>query len=284
MVGNCLVALGRTAEAYEEMAATLREVEQRAGSDPKYAPTRDAAATQLALLEPKVGKIVVNLEGQHARITMNGVEIPQERLGSPVAVLPGAVVIVATAPDGRSSRKVQDVRAGETAQVTIAIEEAPQQRPSTQVEKAIPDPPPDSPKVTPSGGGVRTAGFVVAGLGVAGLAVFGVAGSMARGKFSTLEEECGGTRCTDPKYGDVVDSGKTLATVGLRTPAASRRSGWLHSFLHERGGARVYACLVEAAGARAAWRRRSRCSWGAPSRSARSCRRAASTGTATIRG
>jgi hypothetical protein len=65
---------------------------------------------------------------------------------------------------------------------------------------------------------VRKAGFAVAGLGVAGMAVFGVTGFIAQNKFKTLEEECGSTRCTDIKYADVIDSGKTmalLANIGL---------------------------------------------------------------------
>ena len=65
---------------------------------------------------------------------------------------------------------------------------------------------------------MRVAGYVVTGLGVAGMALFGVTGLMAQSKFKTLEEECGGMRCTDLKYADTVDSGKTLdvlATVGL---------------------------------------------------------------------
>jgi hypothetical protein len=65
---------------------------------------------------------------------------------------------------------------------------------------------------------VRIAGFVVAGLGVAGMGAFVGAGLAARSKFSTVESECGNTRCTDPKYGDVIDGGKalqTIANVGL---------------------------------------------------------------------
>ena len=52
MVGHCLVALGRRAEAYEEMTATMREAAKKAETESKYGPTRDTAATQLALLEP----------------------------------------------------------------------------------------------------------------------------------------------------------------------------------------------------------------------------------------
>jgi hypothetical protein len=48
--------------------------------------------------------------------------------------------------------------------------------------------------------------------------MFAVTGSMANSKYSTLEEECLTPPCTDPKYVDVVDEGKTLdlvANIGL---------------------------------------------------------------------
>ncbi len=44
-------------------------------------------------------------------------------------------------------------------------------------------------------------------------AVMAVTGAAAQSKFSTLEEECADSRCTDPQYDRVIDDGKTLATV-----------------------------------------------------------------------
>jgi thioredoxin-like negative regulator of GroEL len=46
MVAACYGALGRNAEAYEEMAATLAEATERAETDAKYRPARDEAAKQ----------------------------------------------------------------------------------------------------------------------------------------------------------------------------------------------------------------------------------------------
>jgi hypothetical protein len=215
MVGTCYVALGRPAEAYEEMSAAVAEAEERAKTDPKYAPTRDAAAKQLALLDPKVGKVVVNLGDQtDARVTVNGVSIPASRFGSPVAVDPGNVLIQATRTDGGTARRLEKVPAGETRTVDIVFE--PTQGPVANTDPnkdELTKPGPISGPAKPQGGGVRTAGFVVAGIGVAGIALFGITGMMARSKFKTVESECGGSRCTDLKYADVIDSGMTLSTV-----------------------------------------------------------------------
>lgn len=224
MVGNCLVALGRSAEAYDAMAATMREAAKRAETEPKYAATRDSAAQQLAVLEPKVGKVVIVLAepGASASVTLNGAPLAPERLGLPVAVEPGAIQVEATqAGGGRSARYEVTVGAGEAKTVAVVFKEP---------EKEPAKPPGPLDKGASQGGGVRTAGFAVAGLGVAGMAVFGVAGLMVHSKLSTLEDECGGARCSDPKYADVIDSGKTLALVtniGLSVGLAGLAAGGL---------------------------------------------------------
>jgi hypothetical protein len=59
-------------------------------------------------------------------------------------------------------------------------------------------------------GVVRVAGFVVAGLGVVGMGIFGGTYAGAQSKYDTLKTACGSARCTDPKYADIVDSGKRM--------------------------------------------------------------------------
>jgi hypothetical protein len=235
MIGHCLVALGRPAEAYEEMAATMREAAKLAESEARYAPTRDTAATQLALLEPKVGKIVVDVQDRAgATVTINGAPIDPEKLGLPMAVNPGTAVIAATHADGRTVQREQVVKAGATERVTLTFPEAPKAgggAPASQSAKPVVVKAPDEGGGGEErGGGVRTAGFVIAGLGVAGMAVFGVTGMMARSRFATLEQECAGERCTDPKYADVIDSGRmltTVANIGLIAGAAGLAGGGL---------------------------------------------------------
>jgi hypothetical protein len=246
MIGHCLVALGKTGEAYEEMSATMREAAKRAESEPKYVPTRDAAATQVALLETKVGKLILEVSDRSSvEVTINGSRVSPEKLGVPLAVDPGTAVIAATRSDGRSMRREQVVKAGETERIALTFQEATKDGaaaisggvgPVKPAPGGEPTEPPGD-KATQSGGGVRIAGFFIAGIGVAGMAVFGVTGMMARSRFATLEEECGGKRCSDPKYADVVDSGMTLTTVaniGLIAGAAGIAGGGLMILL---GGA-----------------------------------------------
>lgn len=220
-VARSLRELGRLAEAYEEMSETLRDATARADTEAKYVQTRDAAASELALLERRVGRVIVAIANPPSGVTvsLNGNELPGGRVGAPVAVMPGMITVSVEAPGREPVTREVTVGAGETKTVALALEEG--------TGKAAPSPATQD-EAPSSGGGVRTAGFVVAGLGVAGMGLFAVTGLMANSKFKTLEEECGGVRCTDPKYADTIDSGKTLdllATIGLIAGATGIAAG-----------------------------------------------------------
>jgi len=238
MVGNCLIALGKNSEAYVEMAATVKDATERAEKEPKYAKTRDSATVQLTMLEGKVGKIIVRLEERGADVTVNGARVEPDKLGTAIVVDPGTITIAAKHVDGRTVFQEKVVAAGKTETVELVFpplktsEESGKDKPNTTDVTPSKDRPDAVPPT--KGGGVRIAGGVVLGLGVAGMALFGITGSMAKSRFTTLETECGGVRCTDPKYADVIDSGKTLTTVanvGLGVGAAGIVAGTLMMIL-----------------------------------------------------
>jgi hypothetical protein len=192
------------------MQKTVADATRLAEKESRYADTRDAAAAELALLEPKIAKIVVAVldEGIAAEVTLDGSPLAAEEIGVPVAVTPGEVVIRASAPGKKPVEKRQAIRAGSTRTVTIAFESGA----SGPLPEPLPEPEPDEP-----GGGdfgaVRAAGIALAILGAGGLVGFAVTGSMAKERFDRLEEECGGFRCTDPAYADVIDEGQGLQTT-----------------------------------------------------------------------
>jgi hypothetical protein len=220
MAARCLVALGRTAEGYDELYATMREAASKAQTEPKYGKTRDAAAAEIGILEPKVGKIVVALVDPDAKVTLNGQKLPPGRLGVPLATMPGTLQLVATRRDGATVRREETIAAGETKTVTLVFPSSPV---TTGEPPAPPAPPAATPPVEPppvedlppvkTGGGVRVAGFVVAGLGAVGMGVFGATYAVAQGKYDSLKANCGTMRCTDPKYADVIDTGKRMELV-----------------------------------------------------------------------
>lgn len=236
MVGHCLLRLGRVVDAYDELYRTMIEAGKRAESEPKYDRTRDAAATEVARLEPKVGKVIIAVgDPSVVDINVNGAPLAADRVGVPVAVDPGEIVVTARGSASKRGpiRLVARVAAGETKTLTVVLpDEAPASKPrSGRVVSASET---ASPTKAPSGGGfvprggVRTLGFVAAGVGALGMVTFGVAGSMVQGKLSTLEAECGSARCRDLKYASLIDSGKTLTAVtnvGLAVGLAGLAAG-----------------------------------------------------------
>lgn len=226
MIGKCLLALNRLPEAYDEFAATMREAAKRAETEPKYADTRDAAATELAPLEAKVGKVVITLvdAGTGLRVLLGGTELQNEKLGTPVAVVPGMVeIVVEGLAQGRATRR-EEIKGGETKAVVFGAPEPKSLSPKANITVPMT-------KQTvgaESGGGVRKAGFAVLGLGLVGMGLFAFGGLQGNARFATLEKECGTSRCTDPKYADLIESGKTfdlVANIGLGVGAAGLMAG-----------------------------------------------------------
>lgn len=208
-VARSLRKLGRLVEAYDEMHATMRSATERAETEAKYEQTRDAAAAELAILEPKIARLViaVSASAEAAEVEIDERSIEVHRIGTPITVEPGSHEVRVRLSGGEELSGSLDLEAGETKTLTLS--------PAGQATERTDDQPPVSQPDEGEGsvGGVRIAGFVVAGLGVAAMVVFGVTGSLAAGEFGTLEDECGDLRCADPSYADVVDRGKTLETV-----------------------------------------------------------------------
>lgn len=225
-VARCLRELGRLAEAYDQMSLTVKESMARAESEARYAQTRDAAASELVVLEAKVGKLIVAITGveraDDAKVTVDGKELPKDKIGTPITVAPGTLTVVATAAGSSGMREKAEVKAGETKTVALNLGTGTASSSSAPSDGDAPADAPEQPDIredpTTRGGGVRTAGFVAAGVGVAGMVLFAISAATASSKYSELEEGCQNTRCTDPKYEDTIDSGKTfdtLANVGL---------------------------------------------------------------------
>lgn len=229
MAARCLSALDRVAEAYEEMAATSREATADAEKDPRYVPTRDAAATELALLERRVAKVTVVITDFTIGtvVTLNGAPLAVERLGFAVAVAPGKVTVQVRPP--ADAVIVREATLAATESQTITITRA--RRPAPVVTLLLPPPAPWLDRV-------RAAGFVTAGFGAIGMAVFAGAGATSNAKFADLQRACGATRCTDPSYAGTVDTGKALdttANVALAAGLAGLVGGGLMILL---GGSR----------------------------------------------
>jgi hypothetical protein len=226
---RCLRELGRLPEAYEAMTLALRHATTKAEAEPKYASTRNAAAAELALLEPKVGKLLVAVANPPAglKVTVNGAPLAPEKLGVAVPAATGEVVVRFVAPGRTDVERRVTLRGGEPTTLTVALDAAPAAAPGPPPPK---DAPPPEPAAPTRGGGGRIAGFVVIGVGVAGMATFAGAGVTANSHFSSINAACGGKRCTDPSFASQIDGGKKLdlaADVGLGVGIAGLVAGGL---------------------------------------------------------
>lgn len=210
-VARSLRELGRIAEAYDEMAATVREARERAEAEPKYVGTRDAAAAELALLEAQVGHVMIALADapRGVSVKLDGEPVKADRLGRPLTVMPGSHEIVVAGPGVETETRPIELTGGETKSVAFALSPV-----VTQVEPPVAESP------ASTGGEVRIVGIVLASLGAASLGAFGATYALADDRFSTLERECPSAQCAVPKYADVVDEGKALERASIATLVA----------------------------------------------------------------
>lgn len=209
-IARCLRDLGRLDEAVPEFERAVREAGDRASTDPRYAATRDAAQAELTAIEPRVGRLTLNIPNAPANIVVrvNGRELPREALGVAFPVMPGGMTITAEAVGFHVETRQTEVMAGNEVTVGIVMRARPQGEGQTEITG--PGRNPATPRA--SGGVPRSLAWVGVGVGAAGLIGFGVFAALAESRFSSLQTTCGGVACPESLRGDV-DGGRTLQTL-----------------------------------------------------------------------
>lgn len=227
-VARSLAALGKHREAYLEFDLVIAEADARAKTEEKYAPTRDTAKLERDELNSKLAFVTVNVTGpaEGARLTVAGVDVPQDRWGKPIPVTPGSVDVMLDMANKTPVTRMLTLKAGAKEDVTLETKVAIASSGGGGTDGAGGT---DGGGGTDGSGGaptksspLRPVAFVAAGLGVAGFALFGVMGSMSNSTYGDLKTLCGGEQaCPTDKVGqasDLVDKGhmqQTLANVGL---------------------------------------------------------------------
>jgi hypothetical protein len=154
-------------------------------------------------------------------VVINGVALASDRIGKPVAVMPGTVTIVASTGSGDASQtRKLTLNGGQLETLTLSFGDdaggddspvaAGGQRAGPDADEGADQ---GADQGTASGGELRIVGYGVAGLGVAGMVMFGVARAAADAKFDEVSAACGSSRCTDPAFAGDIDDGKTLDTL-----------------------------------------------------------------------
>ncbi len=199
-VGYCLNGLDRHADAYAAFERAARD----AGSEERYAETRNAALREVSELGLRVGTLVVSpVETPDGLVvTVDGAVLDPSAFGSHRVLEPGDHHVEANA-NGRVP-VVHDVHVdgGETKTVTLYF---PKSDGGSPAPSAAPGGDPRS--------GLKIGGFVAAGVGGVGLVTFIAGGLEAKSEHDRLAKECGSTPCSDAAHQREVDRGKSWQTV-----------------------------------------------------------------------
>ena len=164
---------------------------------------RAVAAQQRTALLPQIPTLRVELRGQSSvrpRLTLNGDLLGEDSLNIDLPLDPGDQILEQRTPSGAAAVKRVTLAPGEHQTLVIQLAEATSP-PAQPTPAAAQDQP--SRSVLP---------YVLGGAGLVGLAVGGVAGMMAIGQKNVVNEECGGTSCSQRGL-TAADAGKRDALV-----------------------------------------------------------------------
>lgn len=212
-IARCLRELGDLPAAYEAMRDTVTEATTAARTNAKYAPTRDSAAAELALLEPQIGKLLVAVADppEGIRVVVNDRTVDISELAQPRAVKPGTTTCIIEAPGKERIERTIDIPAGQMRAIAVSLLE------TAKADDA--DGARDEAAET-SGGGVRVAGYVMASVGLVGVGIFAVTAARAQSQFDELDAKCAGSPCP-AEDGEAVEEGRALTTVANITIGVS---------------------------------------------------------------
>jgi hypothetical protein len=229
MLARSLRESGDLLAAYAEMQRVLPEADAAAAREAKYQSSADAAKKELGELRAKIALVTIVLDhaSDGATVTAAGKPIDRASLGKPMAFLPGALVVDATAGDVSKHESIA-LAAGDDK--TIHLDLAPPAPPASTepvaaAGPAAPEPAPPAaapPPVAADTSGqtastMRTLAYVSGGVGVAGLATFAIFGAMNQSKYHGLEDACDNGHCPANRQDDI-DAGRRdqmIANVGL---------------------------------------------------------------------
>jgi hypothetical protein len=214
-LANCYEKTQRLASAW----ATYLEAAAAAHAQSR-ADWEKAARTKAAAIEPKVSKLIINVDSPATGevIKRDDIEVASASFGVPIPVDAGQHTITAEAPKKKPFTITVDV-GGAAAKVEAKVpklEDAPDATPppTTPVAETKPSPPPPPPAHEESGSSRKTIGYIVGGVGVVGLGVGSVTGLMAISANNDSKKACPQSgACADKTGVDANDRAKSLGTV-----------------------------------------------------------------------
>lgn len=165
--------------------ATALALWKQAALEPQAPDRKAESEKQVANLEAKVGRLLVEAPSAGVTVSVDGGAWP---VGAPAPIDAGAHRVLFEGKDGEGHATARTVEITVTNGATATAREPE----SGSGEKPHRDPDGERPSSAPgdSRTGMRVAGIVVAGLGAVGLVTFGVTGGLVLAAKSDLEDAC----------------------------------------------------------------------------------------------
>jgi hypothetical protein len=226
---RALKATGNYVQAAERYLEVTR-LEVTGGDVAVQKRARAEAVTELESLQPKIPNLTIEVKGAASpdvSIKLDGVAISSDLIGEPQPVNPGSHTIVVSRGDeqvtaqislseGEAKTSVLELKPATTGATgaLVANGDAPASAgPERESSSATDSAPPRKAST------IRTLGWISLGVGGAGLALGGVAGILALGKRSSIDDsaQCEGDRClpAERPLADSYNSLRTWSSVGF---------------------------------------------------------------------
>ncbi|MBX3217042.1 MAG: hypothetical protein KF850_33725 [Labilithrix sp.] len=227
-LGECHIQGGRLVLGVEMLRRVVRE-QLPADAPPAFAAAKVRAQKLVDETQPRIGQLRVTVAvppGVVPVVTVDGDEIPAAMLDIDRPTDPGTHSVEATAPGYKKASQAVTLKDGERLAIQLTPEAAPSATPAATPAGAAPadaatPATPDAPSSTPraSSSTSRTVGWVLLGVGAAGLVTGGVAGGLALGTKSSLDDACGANRgaCPPNQEGriDRLQRESLISTIGF---------------------------------------------------------------------
>ncbi|MBS2019189.1 MAG: hypothetical protein JST00_40350 [Deltaproteobacteria bacterium] len=216
-LGECQIKVGKIVAGTETLNRVVRET--LAPNAPQaFRDAQERAKALLAEAKPKIAKLKIAVAAPADAklvVTIDGENLPLANLNMNRPVDPGEHVVEATAPGFLKATGKVTLPEGGIDSLALTMEVDP------NAPKAVPQANPDAPAADGAGAPAaatstkkdRLPAYIAFGVGGAGVLIGGISGLVAVGKKSDLSDACPNNVCPSAASQDVIDSGKSAATV-----------------------------------------------------------------------
>jgi hypothetical protein len=198
-------------EAQENYNRIIRE--GVAANAPKsWSKAVDDANKEVGAISPRIPWVTITVLGPSSpEVVIDSMPVPHASLGVRRAINPGTHKVKVSAEGYLPQEKMIVLTEGQSLQVNLELEQAPQEAPLP--EKKVAAAAVDTGTSSSSGEWRRTVAYVAFGVGGASLIVGGVAGGLAIAKHSQLADACPNPEFCDPSHQAAIDTYHRLGTI-----------------------------------------------------------------------